>query len=146
MEYTSNYHLPQWVETDRIMMGDFNEAMASIEEGMSSNAAATESAQQEAEEKGFVIGSYTGNGAEDGTDSGQLINLGFRPRFVIITRGWLTSNSSTINNFLVIGQPRANYQEWTYQLKDSGFFVINHGAGTLALNSNGVVYDYVAFR
>ena len=34
MEYTTNYHLPQWVETDRIMMGDFNDAMASIDEGM----------------------------------------------------------------------------------------------------------------
>ena len=28
MNYTANYQLPQWVETDRIMMEDFNEAMA----------------------------------------------------------------------------------------------------------------------
>ena len=40
MEYTNNYHLPQWVESDRIMMGDFNEAMANIEEGMSNTATA----------------------------------------------------------------------------------------------------------
>ena len=31
MDYTTNYHLPQWVESDRIMMEDFNEAMAAIE-------------------------------------------------------------------------------------------------------------------
>ena len=34
MEYTTNYHLPQWVETDRIQMEDFNAAMASIDAGM----------------------------------------------------------------------------------------------------------------
>ena len=32
MNYTTNYHLPQWVESDRILMEDFNEAMESIEE------------------------------------------------------------------------------------------------------------------
>ena len=28
MNYTTNYHLPQWVETDRIQMEHFNQAMA----------------------------------------------------------------------------------------------------------------------
>jgi len=36
MEYTTNYHLPQWVETDRIQMEDFNEAMRNIETGFES--------------------------------------------------------------------------------------------------------------
>lgn len=35
MEYTKNYHLPQWVKSDRIMMDDFNAAMVGIEEGIS---------------------------------------------------------------------------------------------------------------
>lgn len=34
MNYTENYHLPQWEETDRIMRTDFNDAMASIEGGL----------------------------------------------------------------------------------------------------------------
>ena len=34
MNYTENYQLPQWVETDRIMMEDFNEAMAKVESGI----------------------------------------------------------------------------------------------------------------
>lgn len=34
MNYTENYHLPQWVESDRVQMEDFNEAMANIEEGL----------------------------------------------------------------------------------------------------------------
>ena len=32
MNYTTNYHLPQWVEKDRILMDDFNEAMKKIDE------------------------------------------------------------------------------------------------------------------
>ena len=31
MNYTENYHLPQWVETDRVQMEDFNEAMAKLD-------------------------------------------------------------------------------------------------------------------
>lgn len=34
MNYTENYHLPQWEETDRIMRTDFNEAMANIDGGI----------------------------------------------------------------------------------------------------------------
>ena len=35
MNYTTNYHLPQWSESDRILMGDFNDAMSRIETGLS---------------------------------------------------------------------------------------------------------------
>ena len=34
MNYTENYHLPQWEETDRIMRTDFNDAMANIDQGV----------------------------------------------------------------------------------------------------------------
>lgn len=34
MEYTKNYHLPQWVKEDRVLMDDFNAAMAGIESGL----------------------------------------------------------------------------------------------------------------
>ena len=34
MNYTENVQLPQWVETDRIMMADFNEAMAKVDQGI----------------------------------------------------------------------------------------------------------------
>lgn len=39
MDYTKNYHLPQWVDEDRIMRRDFNNAMASIENGLTENRA-----------------------------------------------------------------------------------------------------------
>lgn len=45
MNYTKNYHLPQWVKEDRIMMADFNQMCADIESGL------TETAQGSAEAK-----------------------------------------------------------------------------------------------
>ena len=44
MNYTSNYHLPQWVETDKIMMQDFNQAMADIDAGIAGEKSAREQA------------------------------------------------------------------------------------------------------
>ena len=145
MEYTTNYHLPQWVETDRIMMGDFNDAMSGIDEGIAEAKEAADSAQQEAEEKGFVVGSYTGNGPDQYDSEGQLIELGFRPRFVIITRGW-NSGSGPGSTFLAVGQSRVDNQSWVYELRDNGFVVKNYSGGILKLNENGTVYDYIAFR
>ena len=37
MDYTKNYHLPQWVKSDRIMMDDFNRMCADIENGLTGN-------------------------------------------------------------------------------------------------------------
>lgn len=34
MNYTENYQLPQWEETDRVLMEDFNDAMAKVDAGM----------------------------------------------------------------------------------------------------------------
>ena len=35
MNYTENYQLPQWVETDRVLMEDFNDAMEKVDQGVS---------------------------------------------------------------------------------------------------------------
>ena len=99
MNYTTNYHLPQWVKSDRIMMDDFNDAMSAMEDGMTAstqtaNAAASTAntahalaaaAKQTADaayspgQKPFTVGSYTGTGET------LTVTLGFRPSFVIIT-------------------------------------------------------------
>lgn len=51
MDYTKNYHLPQWIESDRVRMEDFNNAMASIDAGIS---AARDAANQSGEEAGSL--------------------------------------------------------------------------------------------
>ena len=50
MNYTANYHLPQWDETDRIMRTDFNQMCADIESGLLKTArdAAEDTAQASA--------------------------------------------------------------------------------------------------
>ena len=46
MNYTENYHLPQWDETDRILRKDFNSAMAQLEEGLTGNRDTAEDLRQ----------------------------------------------------------------------------------------------------
>ena len=91
MNYTTNYHLPQWVETDRIQMEDFNQMCAAIDQGIKGAQDTAETAQANAsaaqtaadavadaytpDNKPYVIGTYTGNGY--GT---QEITLGFFPQ------------------------------------------------------------------
>lgn len=38
MNYTSDFHLPQWVETDEVRMEDFNSAMAALESALAQTA------------------------------------------------------------------------------------------------------------
>ena len=38
MEYTENYHLPQWEPTDRVLRADFNDAMSDIDDALKANA------------------------------------------------------------------------------------------------------------
>ena len=49
MEYTKNYHLPQWVKEDRIMMDDFNQMCADVESGLTENAATASAAKAQAD-------------------------------------------------------------------------------------------------
>ena len=150
MEYTSNYHLPQWVETDRIMMGDFNQMCSDIETGLVSNAQAAAAAQAAAEavqdaytpdNKPYVVGSYTG----DGTTNNRAINLGFKPRFLIITGMSRSSNEddSPLKRFALVGPGGSSS---IASLTETGFTVINSGSRYPDLNSNWSSYSYIAFR
>ena len=135
MEYTTNYHLPPWVETDRIMMEDFNDAMASIDEGMSSNA-------QAAAEKPYVVGTYTG----DGTTNNRTITLGFQPKFVIISGSSRSTTSASEQSlrFAMVGFTGTS--NTMVGLIDTGFIVKNNSFQYPQLNVNGTLYAYIAFK
>ena len=69
MNYTQNYQLPQWVETDRILRTDFNDAFDTIETAMS----------------GFgnckiETGSYTGTGGNSNT-----LTFSSQPLLVVVS-------------------------------------------------------------
>ena len=157
MNYTTNYHLPQWVESDRIMMEDFNDAMAGIDQGLQGAQTAAETAQTTAEtaqstasaaqttasnaycpeNKPYVIGTYSGNGGS------KLITLGFRPSFVIVSGD--TDES---------GDPAPKYtamfSSGSYlasgSIENNGFEVAHLSNFYPSLSAPSVYYRYIAFR
>ena len=127
MNYTTNYHLPQWVEEDRIMMEDFNAAMEEIETGLTA-----------ANIPPLAVGTYTGNGDK------QTIELGFSPKFVIITAQRPGSNDTSF--IAISGGSEATS---TLVFSDTGFTVMVSSA-TYApypiTNQSGTAYHYLAIR
>jgi len=144
MKYTKNYHLPQWAESDRIMMDDFNAAMENIEGGLSTAQAAANSAAEEAANLPYAAGTYTGDG-KTMAQGGQFIELGFRPRFIIISRGWWSTSYSG-DCFLVAGESRIPQLDELFVPQDSGFVVANRSSGYLTLNTSGITYSFIAFQ
>ena len=166
MEYTTNYHLPQWVESDRIMMGDFNEAMSNLEGGITTAQEAADAAQSAADNaqasadaaqnaadtiaenayspthKPYVVGSYVGTGLP------QTITLGFRPSFLIICGDKSFSTPSGHSSSLgdSFGIITANHNYGLVTLTDTGFQVTHDNNLYPQLNDTVDVYVYIAFR
>lgn len=125
MNYTTNYHLPQWAETDRIMMEDFNDAMETIDQGLAALP--------------YVMGSYTGN---NGTIT---INLGFRPSFVVVM-GNAGYNDSMQDSIRYSGYFADGHTFDTVTVTDTGFSITREAYHYPELNDGGKKYRYVAFR
>ena len=159
MEYTTNYHLPQWVESDRIMMGDFNEAMSNLEGGITTAQEAADAAQSAADNaqdsadmaqgtadtakaiaEGLIVtGSYTGNGET------LTVELGFRPRFLIITAQSAGNIGATA--FLGYTAFSAGTQvSGVLSFGETGFTVTRMTQVYPATNDSGKSYSYIAFR
>ena len=156
MNYTKNYRLPQWVKSDRIMMDDFNAAMASMESGMtraegkadtaiSTANAAKQTANAAAAARPYVVGSYTGKSEP------QDINLGFKPAFVIVSgmRSTVTSNITTdFDRYFAM--TAGNLMKSRIKITDTGFTVYPFEPSIYGaypnLNESGRGYDYIAFK
>lgn len=167
MNYTTNYHLPQWVESDRIMMEDFNQMCADMEAGLSSNAQATAAAQATAENaqsaaeaaqgsadavadaytpsnKPYVVGTYTGTGET------MTITLGFRPSFLCISGMEDTAAGNSTDEWdRYFGLTAGNAIPNRLDLTSTGFVVypknITHSYYP-DFTDAGRTYDYIAFR
>lgn len=125
---TENYQLPQWAANDPVKREDFNDAMEKIDTGIAT--------------VGHVVGTYLGNGLAM-ADGGQLIDIGFQPRFLIISRGWTGSSGPY---FLAVGTVRIVTLADTFTFEPNGFRVAIPGTGTLNLNASGYTFTYIAFR
>lgn len=66
-----------------------------------------------------AVVTYTGDGTMM-VDGGPEIVLGFKPRFVIITRGWLDPAYSS-QAFYVAGEVTVEGQKLYFRLNDNGF-------------------------
>lgn len=161
MNYTEKYHLPQWVETDRIMMDDFNAAMASIEggltavkgeaaqdaSGLSQRLDTVEQTAEEAHEKAytppFVIGNYIG------LDEAKTFTVGFRPSMVII---WGDQPGADVNTMgrhsgVVVETP-SNVWSGLVGFTDTGFTLVKPREANVypKLMEYAHYYVYAAFR
>ena len=146
MEYTKNYHLPQWEESDRIMRTDFNQMCADIDEGIARAQATAGTARNEAAEAAvlpYIVGSYTGNG---GT---VQVETGFSPRFIIITTQQPAYQAAWMQILVAAGRKNMTRMIGYY---NQGFTVTEHTENPgitktyPRLNTSGTVYFFIAFR
>lgn len=127
-----------WEPTDQVLRTEFNQNWTKIDTAVNAAQETAEAAQSAAEQRHYVIGSYTGNG---GT---QSITLGFQPSFVIITAQPANSRDTA---FIAIsgGSEAAS----TLSFTETGFTVMVTPTSyeTYPLtNQNGTFYHYLALR
>lgn len=167
MNYTKNYHLPQWDETDRIMRADFNQMCADMENGLlktardaaeavsgastgaASAAEAARRAQSSADsamEKASAAFAVDNRpyvwGSFTRTGKEQEITLGFQPYFLIVWMGASTDTSAG-TTFLTITQGTIN--DHFLKITKTGFTLRENSSNT-GLNISGGRYYYLAFR
>ena len=90
MNYTANYQLPQWVETDRILMDDFNDSYEKIDAALKTNAdglsaeTAARTAGDAAKGCGEVCStSYKGTGST-GASGATTLTFPWPPALVVV--------------------------------------------------------------
>ena len=153
MNHTKNYGLPQWELNALIRMEDFNQMCANIEGGVTSAAADAKEAKETAEtarrtavaayspaNKPYAVGSYRGNGQE------LVVELGFRPSFVIISGTSYTFTIDSVDlaryNLFSAGNVLSRFISFT----DTGFVVRKVPDSDYPKMLENRPYDYIAFR
>ena len=137
MNYTENYQLPQWVETDRIMMADFNEAMAKVDEGMGAIPR-------------MVSGSYVGTGAY-GSESPNHLEFGFAAKLVVLAAsagdllkiGTVFIGGQSISHGIGVASSSSSGLNMPLTWTDLGVSWYASDASR-QLNSEGITYFYFA--
>ena len=131
MNYTENYQLNQWEETDRVLMEDFNSDNQKIEAALGVKCE-------------IVIGSYTGNGSAT-----REIYLGFQPRAVMLERQDGHRHTMPTNGGLALWNSTVYYGNFndypSIKITETGFQVAcsDYRQHT---NDSGVKYHYLALK
>ena len=107
MNYTENYQLNQWEETDRVLMEDFNADNQKIEEALGTIPQ-------------IIVGSYT-----DNDELSRTIDLGITPKMVLVVRsdGWSNSGMAATGGMAFPGIPVQYSNAIALEIVDQGFRV-----------------------
>ena len=159
MNYTTNYHLPQWAETDRIMMEDFNQMCSDIDQGIKTAQSTADTAESKADaaqttansvadaytpdNQPYVAGTYVGTGTD------TTVTLGFRPKFVVISGmqpGTQSTSTSDWDRYFALCD--GNVLSGRVMFTDTGFVARREISGAFypVLHVEGRTYCYIAFR
>lgn len=122
---TEHYGLHQWEPEDDFLRTDFNEDNVKIEEALTTLAAG---------QFKIVTGTYTGTGNSYGTN--QTINLGFRPKVVVLDNHMGIRNSGTYGGVFFDGAP---LNSDAAKITNDGFSV------QWNCNDSAKTYHYIAF-
>ena len=157
--HTGNYHLCQWEPSDQVLRTDFNADNAKLDAALAGlarqNAATLSLAQNTANNaytsshQAVIVGSYAGD-----EKSSRTLNIGFRPRAVLIfpLNGYLLERSP---NTLIVysgtaldGVNGGTNQTVSVTILDTGFRVYNVVGNMMdyQLNKESFTYVYFAFR
>ena len=144
MNYTTNYQLPQWVKEDRILMDDFNDMAAKVDEALgevSGDVAVKGNCQ-------IAFGSYIGDGKQ-GSSNPKTLSFSAKPLLVAV----LPERRTTSSNIRMVMVRDAL---WTYSYPSISNSISNVSWGEQSvswwsddvvylLNESGKKYCYAAF-
>ena len=110
MDYTANYQLPQWVDSDRILRTDFNSMTSAIDAALKTNpdglAAETAARTAALSEKGncqLYTATYVGNGPY-GSGSPNSLTFPGTPQAVFVAN----CGSNLLTFWMLRGMPKGN--------------------------------------
>ena len=162
MKRTANYALPDWEKSDFIKMDDFNYAFGKLDAALKAGADAQAALQEvvnavkstaegaySSKNKPYTAGSYTGNG------STKTIKLGFKPSFLVISRGIDEGQGTSAHGVWLGGEASLNdVLGKVLSLTPTGFTVTNSRSASydgtiwpdLWINIADAPYSYIAFQ
>lgn len=169
MNYTTTYHLPQWEETDRIMMEDFNQMCANMEKGLKENSSDAAHAERIADAARSTASSAVSmaeqainkaKAAQKTADNAyspdqkpyvvgsyvgngirlDIVDMDFKPSFIIISG----QESGTTDMDVLLATAAVDRINITFH--PNGFRLYNPEGEFPHINIKDRTYHYIAFR
>lgn len=158
MTHTAKYQLPQWVQSDRILMEDFNQAMVNIENGIDGAKNAGEQAVNQLRQSldsaigtggktaRITTGSYVGTGYI-GRENAVTVNVDFKPLVAMVGLLNDMENRIMFRPSERVVSNTANTTQVFWEDRSVGWYTAASGVGGRdiedQLNQIGLTYYYV---